>query len=257
MSIPIKENVYKLYKESGQTPLQCINILKNSEPQLKLSPATYAGRLDPLAEGVLLILIGPECLNKDKYLALDKEYEVDVLFGFSTDTYDIMGTITDNMDIVPRKEEIYKSLNKIINDFIGTITQKYPPYSSRPVLGKPLFMWAREDKLSNIQIPEHKVEIKDINITGDYFIKGDELLLNVKERISKVHGDFRQEEIIKDWAKTLCNKNDQKYFVVKLKISCGSGVYVRGIADEIGKKLNIPALAYKIVRTRIGTFTIN
>jgi len=54
---------------------------------------TYAGRLDPLAEGLLLVLTGEECKNKEKYLGLDKEYEVDVLFGFATDTYDILGKV--------------------------------------------------------------------------------------------------------------------------------------------------------------------
>ena len=52
------------------------------------------GRLDPLAEGVLLILIGDECKNKEKYLGLDKEYEVAIIFGISTDTGDALGLAT-------------------------------------------------------------------------------------------------------------------------------------------------------------------
>ena len=47
-------------KRAGQTPLDCINELKKNESNLLYLPLTYAGRLDPLAEGVLVILIGDE-----------------------------------------------------------------------------------------------------------------------------------------------------------------------------------------------------
>ncbi|MEY2671815.1 MAG: tRNA pseudouridine synthase tRNA pseudouridine55 synthase, partial [Candidatus Parcubacteria bacterium] len=50
-------------------------------PEWKNLPMTYAGRLDPVAEGLLLVLVGDDCKEKDKYLDLNKEYELSILFG--------------------------------------------------------------------------------------------------------------------------------------------------------------------------------
>ncbi len=277
--------VINVYKKAGQTPLDCINTLKNDNPDLKFIPMTYAGRLDPLAEGVLLILTGDECLKKDEYLSLPKEYEVDILFGFKTDTYDVMGLITKPKEffnkVIPSENmrferfsdegnvdrcqtisnhmfpDFIPEIQKIIPEFIGRIKQSYPSYSSRTVKGKPLFMWAREGKLDEIEIPSHDVFIENIDILEEKEIYGKDLLEKIKDDIGKVSGDFRQKEIINIWENELNNKDKEKYPVIKLRISCGGGVYVRGIADEIGEKLGIGALALKIVRTRVGEYGIN
>ena len=82
-------------KELGETPLECI---ERARIELGLDanmPMTYAGRLDPLASGKLLILMGEECKEKEKYLGYDKEYEIEVLFGIKTDTGDALGQITE------------------------------------------------------------------------------------------------------------------------------------------------------------------
>ena len=252
------EKVINVYKKCGQTPLECINNLKKDNENLRLLPMTYAGRLDPLAEGVLLILVGDECKKKDEYLNLPKEYEVEVLFGFATDTYDVMGKI---MNKQATSEKLFENssdlLTVILPNFIGKIKQSYPPYSSRPVDGKPLWEWAREDKLGEIEIPDHDVFVESIEIIEDKEISGEDLLKDIKDKISKVEGDFRQKEILNLWEEELSNKNEENYKIIKLKISCGSGVYVRGIAHSIGEKLGIKALALKIVRTRIGEYEIN
>jgi len=244
------EKVINIYKKCGETPLQCINTLKNDNENLRFLPMTYAGRLDPLAEGVLIILVGDECVKKDEYLKLPKEYEVEVLFGFSTDTYDVMGkVIKDDVLLIDRNK-----IKKIIPDFVGRIKQKYPPYSSRTVNGQPLFKWARDGKLGEIEIPNHDVHVESIDVINSGLVQGDILFSNIKEKISKVTGDFRQKEIISIWRDILNGKEKEQYAFIKLRISCGSGVYVRGIAHAIGEKLGVPALALKIVRTKVGEY---
>jgi tRNA pseudouridine55 synthase len=86
-----KDQVLKLYKKVGETPLECLERFRKNHPKFKNQKMTYAGRLDPLAEGELLVLVGESCKNKEKYLKLDKEYLVDILFGFETDSYDLLG----------------------------------------------------------------------------------------------------------------------------------------------------------------------
>ena len=250
----MNDNVIKVYKKIGETPLNCIDNLKKERPELGLLPITYAGRLDPLAEGVLLLLVGEECKKKDEYLNLPKEYEVEVLFGFATDTYDVLGKITKSKEKVER--EVIERTQVIFPEFIGKIKQSYPSYSSRPVNGKPLFMWAREERLDEIEIPIHNVLIENIEIVGHKEISGKDLLEEIKEKISKVKGDFRQEEILKIWEKEMKGKEEEKYFVIKLRISCGSGAYMRSIANDIGEKLGLPVLAFKIVRTKVGEYSI-
>ncbi len=245
------ENVLKIYKKKGETPLECIQNLKKNDENLKLLPMTYAGRLDPLAEGVLLVLVGDEVNKKDEYLKLPKEYEVDILFGFETDTYDVMGKVTESENTT---EFNISNMENILKNFIGTIEQSYPPYSSRPVNGKPLFAWAREGKLSEIEIPKHKVLIENIEILNQSEISGEDLLKKIINDIGLVNGDFRQKEIISLWKSKMLGKEKENFPILKIKVTCGSGVYVRVLAHDIGDKLNIPALALNIKRIKVGKY---
>jgi len=247
--------VLSLYKKCGQTPLKCINEFKNNDSGLSNLPMTYAGRLDPLAEGVLLVLIGDECHKKEEYLKLPKEYELTILFGFSTDTYDLMGKV-----VGPDHENWHgnfaSKIQEILPKFTGKIKQKYPPYSSRTVGGKPLFVWAREGRLDEIEIPTHEVEVKSIDIIKEGEITSEQLLEKIKNDISKVGGDFRQEDIINIWEKMLGNFPKENFPTRTLRISCGSGFYARVLAYEIGQAMGIQSLALDIVRTKVGEYTI-
>jgi len=268
----MSDKVIQVYKKCGQTPLECINELKNNHPELKHVPVTYAGRLDPLAEGVLVLLLGDECLKKDEYLALPKVYEVEILFGFATDTYDLMGEVVASSvikfsgprtreDEVPDHEnsitDFAQSLQKILGKFTGRINQKYPVYSSRTVKGKPLYKWAREGKLNEIEIPSHDVYVEKIELIDEGEIDGYTFHQKIKNEIGKVKGDFRQDKILKIWDDILKSKKEEKYKVIKLRIVCGSGVYVRSIANEIGVVLGVPSLALSIKRTKVGEYKIN
>ena len=271
-------------KKRGQTPLDCINELKKADQKLVHLPMTYAGRLDPLAEGLLVILIGDECLKKDEYLKLSKEYEVEILFGFATDTYDVMGKVikyetqSENQakskvvfetvwpsfqkNLARRSEDLSnttfdEAFNNVLSKFTGRIKQSYPPYSSRTVKGVPLFKWARDGKLDEIEIPTHDVFVESIEILKIDEITGKDLLEKIQNDINSVEGDFRQKEILINWADALSDKKDEKYKTLTLKIVCGSGVYVRGIANDLGASLGIPALALNIKRTKVGTYKIN
>ena len=50
--------------------------------------------------------------------------------------------------------------------------------------------------------------------------------------------------------------SEEKYPIIKLRISCGSGVYMRCIVNDIGEKIGVKALALKIIRTRLGEYNI-
>ncbi len=256
------------YKMPGETPLECINRVKARNKAYLNVPMTYAGRLDPMAEGLMIILAGDECQNKDKYNAMTKTYEVDVLFGFATDTYDLLGLVErpkQNPEIIValpslrgfrHDEQFQNSVSGLLQNFTGKINQKYPVYSSRTVAGKPLFQWAREGRLSEIEVPSHEVYIENIEIKKTYEISGKKLMKYITESIAKVKGDFRQEEILAKWHEVLDDNTDENFKIIKLVISCSSGTYVRAIAHELGQSIGTPALAMHILRTQIGDYKI-
>ncbi|MEK7120642.1 MAG: hypothetical protein AAB840_00955, partial [Patescibacteria group bacterium] len=83
--------ILNLYKKEGETPLERIRRFTTENPEYKNKKMTYAGRLDPMAEGVLIILTDEDVHIKDNFLRLDKEYEFEVLWAVSSDTHDILG----------------------------------------------------------------------------------------------------------------------------------------------------------------------
>jgi tRNA U55 pseudouridine synthase TruB len=83
-------------------------------------------------------------------------------------------------------------------------------------------------------------------------INNKKLLEKIGKRIRKVNGDFRQKEIIHIWKKEL--KTEETFFIASFKVKCSSGTYVRGIAQDLGEKMGLPALAYTIKRTKIGKY---
>ena len=68
-----------IYKNEGETPLECLERFRVEQPIYKDAVLSYAGRLDPMAEGVMLVLVDEENKNREKYLSLDKTYEVEIL----------------------------------------------------------------------------------------------------------------------------------------------------------------------------------
>lgn len=240
------KKVLILNKKEGETPLEALKNFRQKNKIYKDALMTYAGRLDPMASGLLVVLVGEECKKKEKYLNLDKEYEFAVLFGFATDSYDILGKVVKHKKIISISEN---EIKKNLKFFTGKFIQRYPMYSSKTVKGKQLFEYARAGKL--IKNPEHEVNVKSLKFLKIRKISREKLLQNIEKRIGKIKGDFRQKEILKIWQKNL-RKEEQFYFVADFKIKCGSGTYVRAIANDLSERMQIPALALTIKRTKIG-----
>ena len=236
----------------GETPLQAIDRLRESLSIPFDAPITYAGRLDPMAEGVLILLSGDKVHEKDKYTKLDKVYKFQILFGFATDTFDILGRIQDTEDYIFNTPLFEKALKK----FEGKQIQAYPPYSSKTVEGKPLFKWAREGRLHEIDIPTHEVEIKNISPVKVETISQLDLKEEIRERISLVKGDFRQKEILELWEAYIDNALETEFTLASVEVTCTSGTYIRALVDDIGRELGVPTTTYSINRVSIGEYTI-
>ncbi len=249
-----------IYKNVGETPLQALENFRLEKMKAESSereaweaaPMTYAGRLDPMAEGILLILIGDECKKKEKYLGLDKEYEIEVVLGINTDTYDALGLAEihekggDNINI---KDIDLTGID--LTKYRRRYIQKYPPYSSKNIHGKPLHSLARTGNLPD-EMPQKEVEIYSIENIGTESISPVMLLERIKKMIGAVSGDFRQDEIKRKWSEVLSfSKTAPLFHLMKIKVTCSSGTYMRSLADQIGKDLGVGAFALSIKRTAL------
>ena len=248
------QRVILINKPVGATPLQCIHEFKKNSPEYQRAVIGYAGRLDPMAEGLLLLLIGNENKKRKEYEAMAKTYEFSLLFGIETDTYDLMGLITQIQFEAVDKAII--SLPDVLPTFLGKHSLPYPPFSSRTVAGKPLYWYARNAQLSSITIPQKDITIfAFVALPSPLLLKTD-LLEHISQIVPHVKGDFRQSEIVKKWY-AKAPHFPSKFPLLSYRISCSSGTYIRGIVHELGKKLSVPAVTYSIKRTAIGDFSLD
>ncbi len=246
-----KQNLHLLYKNLGETPHEAILKYKKKHPEYAETPMTYAGRLDPMAEGVLLVLSGEGILEKDKYLDLPKTYEFEILWRFETDTLDLLGVAKEDLSkAVPVQDVISTNLENFIRKF----EQIYPVYSSRPVNGKSLFQWAREGRLSEIDIPKHEVELYEAVYLSRRTISKDDLLKDIEYKVGLVQGDFRQKEILEKWIEVLKNCEAKEFVIDKIKVVVSSGFYVRQFVSDLAESLGTKAVTYHIKRTKVGEY---
>ncbi|MFC1775263.1 hypothetical protein ACFLY0_00165 [Patescibacteria group bacterium] len=247
-----------LNKKIGQTPLEVIEEYKSKHPKYKDVKMAYAGRLDPMAEGKLLIVIGEECKNLKQYLDLDKEYVFEILIGFKSDSQDVLGLAEARpAAATPQKSDIQEAAKK----FTGRLTIPYPIFSSKTVQGKPLFLWTLENKLNEIEIPTRNVEIYKLKFLGQKKIKKDKLQKEIFKKINSIKevteeskllgADFRREETRARWNEIFDEAEQEKYQILKFKCRCSSGTYMRVLAEKIAAELGEHGLAYSIKRTKI------
>ncbi len=220
-------------------------------------PMTYAGRLDPMAEGLLLVLSGEAIKEKEKYTSLSKTYEFEMLWGVETDTADVLGLI--NQPSIQQEEPCQElteksSVDTALKSAVGNFQQKYPAYSSRTVGGKSLIEWSRAGKIGEVEIPSHEVELMSAVFISRRELSGAELLKNVEEKISLVRGDFRQESILSAWRAFLTPRGETVFTLDRVRVDVSGGFYVRQFVTDVARSLGTCATTYHIVRTRIGDF---
>jgi len=236
-------------KKIGETPLEAIKRFKLVNREYAKSKISYAGRLDPMAEGKLLLLIDEENKNRRQYEKLDKEYLFEILFGITTDSGDILGLIINSenkINISKKKAENALQSIKVRN-------YQYPPmFSSVPVKGKPLYYWARKKSINKIKIPKRKITIHSIELVDLYNISVKKLEEIVQKRIGLVKGNFRQSEILLNWKNYFASSSTLLFKIALIKVKCSSGTYVRSITKDLGKILKTACLTLSIKRTKVS-----
>lgn len=121
----------------------------------------HTGTLDPMAEGVLPILVGKGTLASKYLINHDKKYIVELQLGTKTDTADAEGRIVKQQ---PVNKEILttKNIEKILQSFVGKQEQIPPIYSAIKINGKKLYEYARKGQ--EIELKPRKIEIYNIKL---------------------------------------------------------------------------------------------
>ena len=119
----------------------------------------HLGTLDPMATGVLPVVVGNLTRLAQFYTSSEKSYEGTIRFGFATDTYDAEGEICAPIHSVTLS---LPELRQIAKKFQGVIQQMPPPFSAKKIQGIPAYKLARKKKEVNLERVE--VEIKEFEI---------------------------------------------------------------------------------------------
>lgn len=123
----------------------------------------HSGTLDPMASGLMVLLLG-EATKLSNYITDgDKKYVVDVRFGIETDTLDTTGTVLQEKPVLKSTEEIQKIALEIIGEFELPI----PMYSAKKIDGKKMYEYAREGQV--IEIPQKKMKFWNVQKTDQDF----------------------------------------------------------------------------------------
>jgi tRNA pseudouridine55 synthase len=145
-------------KPTGMTSHDVVNRVRRL---LKEKSVGHLGTLDPMATGVLPLLLGRLTRLAQFYNASEKTYEGEIRFGFATDSYDAEGEpVSPVLHVCPTFEQV----NGVAARFRGVIEQTPPPFSAKKVDGVPAYKLARQKRA--VELKPVRVEIQAFEILG-------------------------------------------------------------------------------------------
>ncbi len=150
------QGILIINKPKGYTSQDVVSKVKKI---LNIKKAGHTGTLDPLATGVLPIMLGNYTKLSKYLIEHDKTYIAKVKLGEKSSTGDLEGEIIESKE-VDEKLTTLSNINNVLNSFIGIQKQIPPKYSAIKVNGKKLYEYARDSK--EVEIPEREIEIYNI-----------------------------------------------------------------------------------------------
>ena len=149
----MKNGLIIVNKEAGMSSQAVVNKIKKL---LGVDKAGHTGTLDPMATGVLPVLIGRAVKASEFLLTSDKHYRATFRLGIQTDTEDITGKVISESENIPDESSVMEA----INSMLGKSMQIPPMYSAIKIQGKKLYDLAREGK--TVERESRPIEIFEI-----------------------------------------------------------------------------------------------
>ncbi len=138
-----------LDKPRGLTSFQLVDAVKK---KFKLKKVGHTGTLDPIATGLLILLLEEATRFAEFFVRLPKTYITKIVLGAITDTYDAEGNILETRDVNISCEDVAR----VLPNFTGRILQKPPPYSAKKVGGVRAYELAKK----GLEVPLKPVEVE-------------------------------------------------------------------------------------------------
>ena len=211
---PFPDGVLVVDKPEGPTSHDVVTLTRRV---LGVSRIGHTGTLDPLATGVLPLVIGRATRLAQFLTASDKSYEATIAFGRTTDTYDAKGREVSACPERPTRA----ALEAVLHRFRGTYQQTPPAYSAKNIDGERSYELARRAARSAARHAE----------------------VEVMARPKPVAVTARQLEILAFDGDT-----------ATLSMQVTAGFYVRSLAHDLGEALGCGAVLIALRRTRSGEF---
>jgi tRNA pseudouridine55 synthase len=134
------EGVLLIDKPTGLTSHDVVDRVRR---KLKMKRIGHAGTLDPMATGLLIILVGKATKLSQYLMSLDKAYRGTITLGETTNTYDAEGEV---MMTKPVPKISQTEVQEVLNSFVGDQYQTPPMFSAVKINGQPLYKMARKGK---------------------------------------------------------------------------------------------------------------
>lgn len=192
------------------------DVVERVRHRLRMKRIGHTGTLDPLATGILVLLLGKATRLQQFLVGCDKEYIARIRLGFATDTYDRTGK--PQTPIIASDQVMVEQIQQVLQTLRGLREQVPPMFSAKKQAGRRLYHLARRGQ----EVPRAPVRIH---------IHALELLPEEGEILQR-HADGTSD--------------------FSLLIRCSAGAYIRSLAHEIGQRLGCGGHLLALRRTAVG-----
>lgn len=223
--------IHLIWKPVGLTPLNAVEALKR---KLSLSGEdarlAYAGRLDPMAEGVLPLLGGEDRFSPEKHRQHDKTYISTFVVGLQSDSGDLLGLVKVR-DTITQPD---------LPSLVGNRERRLPDWASPHM----------KNQLKGLPItPLFKhMDVHSVDLLGGAYQTGEELKQYAFRQLEKATFPYRVAEARRAWEALPGGALFQTH---RVQFQVAAGTYIRTLAEESG------CLVLSLTRTRVGDWGAN
>lgn len=234
------DGIILIDKPKNFTSFDVVNFIKK---KFGLKKVGHAGTLDPLATGLLIILVGKATRCADTFFNYVKKYIATMALGVTTDTFDVTGKIIEENKNIPPRQKIIDALKS----FEGEIEQTPPVFSALKYKGQAMYKLARCGKIvlaKKRKVVIHRIEkIKCLSP-----LSSEHSLFRVDTNFSNRRNKFKY---CYENAGVMSNLPE-----VFFEVKCSKGTYIRSLCNDAGEILGCGAVLKELRRIEIGKFKI-
>ncbi len=155
---PVFEGILLVDKPVGITSHDIVDRLRR---KLKMKKIGHAGTLDPLATGLMIMLIGKATKVSQFLISLDKSYDGEFLLGVETDSQDADGEVVSEKPVTDDVDQ--EKVEEEMKSFLGDQYQTPPMFSAKKIDGVPLYKMARKGK--TVEREPRFIRINELSLT--------------------------------------------------------------------------------------------